>query len=456
MSRFPKFRSHSKKNCSPARSAALAVLEAVLTGGETLLDRIPDLDTRCADERDLALARDIVSGTCRWRGKIRHILLQAAPRLENFPPTVQRILEMSVYQLLYLDRVPEYAVLSEAVELTKIYHFTGLASAVNGILRTITRTRDAVSFPNAEEDLAAYLAAVHSHPLWLVDRWLDIWPREKVESLCAFNNSIAPLSLRVRSDRDSALTKLETLGVSTKADPRFSQRIEVNTNARASWELFDTSDWVAQDGAAMLIAPLLDPQPGWRIWDACAAPGGKTTHLADLTKNQAFILATDHNGERLSKVRGQIDKLGLKTVTTHVLDAACERPPLEGGGFDAILIDAPCSGWGTFRRHPDLRWRLQSGDAKKFGRQALQILENAQTYLRVGGIMVYGTCTLSPEENERVISAFLERRPEFIAEPVKPFLPSAFHEAQTKEGYLFVFPADWNIDGAFAARLRKR
>lgn len=456
MSRSQKLRAVAKKYVSPARSAALSVLESVLTDGKTLLDRIPDLNTLCADERDLALARDIVSGTCRWQGRIRYILLQTAPRFDNFPPTIQRILEMSVYQLLYLDRTPDYAVLSEAVELARIRKFAGLASAVNGILRTITRTKGAVVFPDADKDFAAHLAAVHSHPLWLIDRWLSIWPEEEVRSFCEFNNTIAPLSLRARGDRDAATHHLTNQGIAAHSDLRFPNRIVLDSESHLSQELFEASDWIVQDGAAMLIAPLIDPQPNWKIWDVCAAPGGKMAHLADLTQNQASILASDHSADRLQKVDNLIEKLGIRNATTQKIDALQKLPPLEVAGFDAILVDAPCSGWGTFRRHPDLRWRLQSNDAKKFGKQALQILENVQTYLRVGGVLVYGTCTLSPEENEQVVFAFLEKHPEFGIESTAPFLPDAFLKAQTKEGFLSIFPPEWNMDGAFAARLRKR
>ncbi|MBN2326636.1 MAG: 16S rRNA (cytosine(967)-C(5))-methyltransferase RsmB [Candidatus Omnitrophica bacterium] len=435
--------------------AAFRVLESIHSEGKTLLDAAPSIEDHCHDARDRGLARDIAFGACRWKERIRHILQQAAPRLDNFPPAVQIILEMSVYQMLYLDRVPDYAVISEAVDLTRTQRFGGLAPAVNGILRAVSRTRDNVSFPEPAKDFASYLSTVHSHPKWLVDQWLNIWPKERVESFCRFNNTIAPLSLRVRIERLAALEKLEKMGFKAEADRRFADRILLQANGASLQELFKESDWVAQDGAAMLIAPILDPQPGWRIWDVSAAPGGKTTHLSDLTENKAQILASDNHAERLKKIEEQKTKLGLTNVSIQKIDARRKQPLLEKEPFDAILVDAPCSGWGTFRRHPDLRWRLQREDSQRFARQALQILENVQLYLKPDGVLVYGTCTLSPEENEQLIAALIERHPEFQIEPVKEFLPSAFQEAQTEDGYLFVFPADWDMDGSFAARLRK-
>ncbi len=445
-----------QKTISPSRYAALQILEAVMTNGNTLLDKIGDLESLCNDSRDLALARDIVSGTCRWWGRIRYILMHAAPRLDHFPPTIQRILEMSTYQILYLDRVPEYAVLSDAVELARASQMGGLSAAVNGILRTLTRNRGKVNFPDAATDFAGFIASVHSHPKWLIEQWLTIWSREQVESLCQFNNTQAPLSLRLRNDRDAAMEKLATMGLLPQIDARFENRIILEGNARSNPHLFECNDWVAQDGGAMLIAPLLDPQPDWRIWDVCAAPGGKTIHLADLTQHKASILASDSHPERLKKLVEQKERLNLDSITVLKLDALQEQPPLDGGEFDAILVDAPCSGWGTFRRHPDLRWRLQNGDSKKFGRQALQILENVQKYLKKDGIMVYGTCTLSPEENEQVVLNFLDRHPNFQIEPIQSYLPPALVEVQNQVGCLSVFPSTWNMDGAFAARFRKR
>jgi len=232
---MPQSRQHKPRPrhaCSPARLAALTVLENVLSEGKTLLDTLSRLEPLCPDERDLALARDIVSGTCRWWGRLRHILLHAAPRLGDFPPTVQRILEMSVYQILYLDRVPDYAILSEAVDLARKHRFSGLAPAVNGVLRTVTRTRNEIPFPSPENQFSAWLAAVHSNPQWLVERWLDIWPKENVQSLCEFNNTQAPLSLRTRIGRKAALEELHAAGIAAQADERIPNRIILEADSR--------------------------------------------------------------------------------------------------------------------------------------------------------------------------------------------------------------------------------
>ncbi len=452
----PRKQTKSNNKCSPARIAALEVLNAVLTDGKTLLDTLPELEKGDYDPRDLALAREIISGSCRWLGLNRYYLKSLAPRLEDFPPVVQRILEMSVYQLTKLDRVPDYAVISDAVELTRLSKLQGLTKAVNGILRNITRKYKDIALPDAGKDKGEYLSITYSIPLWLVNKWLDLWTYEEVESFCEFNNTRASLSLRIRCDLQTALDDLRKLNITAETDERFSNRLVINQEERVPQSVYNSTMWNVQDGAALMIAPILDPQPGWKIWDVCAAPGGKTFHLADLSDDQTKIIASDRNASRLNKLNKQINKYSPGKISTLEIDALLDHPPLEGSAFDAILIDAPCSGWGTFRRHPDLRWRLQSGDARRFGNQALKILENINKALRPGGILVYSTCTLSTEENQNVINTFLDRHQEFTVEPVAPYLPPAFKDAQTKEGFLFVFPPLWNIDGAFAARLRKK
>ncbi|HQH71827.1 MAG TPA: 16S rRNA (cytosine(967)-C(5))-methyltransferase RsmB [bacterium] len=449
--------SRTYRKSSPARSGALTVLEEVLTHGKTLLDGLPLLDPACSDPRDLALAREIVSGTCRWLGRVQYVLRHYAARLDQFPPIVQRILELSVYQLLFLDRVPPYAVLSDAVELARERKVPGLAAAVNAILRKVVQEKESHGRVDSTGlDPERFLEAEYSHPAWLVKRWREIWPEEMVDSLCRFNNTRAPLSLRAREDVEAALSELRRRNLPAELDSRVPGCMMIDFPGSAPAGLFDLDLWVAQDGAAMLIAPLVDPQPGWRIWDVCAAPGGKTLHLAGLAGNQAEIVATDVNPSRVDRLRDQVKKNGNRGITVLELDALRQNPPREGGRFDAILVDAPCSGWGTFRRHPDLRWRLQPGDMVRFGTQAARLLERVQRRLKPGGVLVYSTCTLSPEENEDVVTGFLRSHPEFTLEPVDAWLPPAMAKAMNPGGCLEVFPPVWNLDGAYAARLRKK
>ena len=445
-----------KPSCSPARYHALRVLDRVLTRESTLDEALPDLEEGCCDARDRALGREIASGTCRYLEQLQYVLGRFAEHYFRFPPTVQRILELSCYQLLFLDRVPEYAVISDAVNLTRNEKFAGLVSAVNGILRSLARQRESIVFPRRESDWMEYLSITYSHPRRLIERWREIWPEEKVEALCRFNLTRAPLSLRIRTNRETVIEELRQQGVHGSADMRFSDLVTLDPDIPVEPQLLASPHWVVQDGTASLIAPIVNPTPGWRVWDVCAAPGGKTFHLADRMKGEGTIVATDRSPARLQRLRTRMEQLGISCVEALVIDPLRDLLLLDFGVFDAILLDAPCSGWGTFRRNPDLHLRLRPEDSIRLGEQALQLFEQVHGRLKNGGILVYSTCTLSPEENEQVIERFTARHPEFEIEPVTPFLPESFREAVTPHGYLSIFPPDWNLDGGFAARLRKR
>lgn len=439
---------------SPARKAALIVLEQVLTRGETILESLSTLENQGSDPRDAALTREIIFGTCRWLGPLRSALKVHAPKLEKFPPPIQRILEMAAYQLLYLDRVPVYAVISEAVNQARWRKFPRLTGAVNAILRALaksaTQAPPAVSLSPIHQ-----LVQTHSHPVWLVEQWLSIWDEADVETLCQYNNTRAELSLRLRVPYEQAAERLNQMRLAFTRDERFPNRITLLPDQSIDARFFEDSSWVVQDGAAMLVALAASAKPGQRVWDVCAAPGGKTFALADQMKGEGEIIASDKNPSRLQKVQDQIKRLGLAMVRPHVFDALKDRTPPGGGLFDLIVLDVPCSGWGTFRRHPDLRWRLQPEDSPRLATMALQMLENTANYLRPDGVLVYSTCTLSPEENEGVVRQFLAAHPEFSIEPLGPVIPAPFLSAVQKEGWLRVFPPQWNLDGAFAARMRK-
>lgn len=445
----------AKKNITHARLSALLVLENVFSREETLLEMLPLLEEQCTDPRDLALAREIVIGTCRWLGRIHHLLYNLAPRFDKFPHSIQRILEMSAYQLLFLDRVPAYAVISEAVDMARYRQFPALTGPVNGILRSITRDPGAFPPPQKEEDFIKHLSITESHPEWLIQRWLDIWDQNEVESLCQYNNTRAPLSLRLRCGFEEAEKALQAKQITVCRDERFTDRIDISGDATATQAIFNADKWTVQDGAAMVISSVVGAKPGDMLWDACAAPGGKTFYLADQMHNRGKILASDKSEARLDKVIEQRDRLKLSCVVPYILDAAKDAPPPGFDLFDAILVDAPCTGWGTFRRHPDLRWRLQKDDSERLALLALQMIEYVKRYLRPGGILVYSTCTLSPDENEGVIKKFLQGNPDFSIDPVTPYLPEAFRDAVSPEGWITLFPPKWKIDGAFAARLKR-
>jgi len=449
-----KINSHSQ-SIAPARIWALKLFDAVMTEGKTLNEVLPQLESAGLAENDFRLAREIISGTCRYWGKCRFALNQFASNLEKLPTIIQRILELSTYQLFYLDRIPDYAVLNDAVELSRRNRFSKLTGVVNGILRNLERNMHSIKWPDSKDHFAYAIAIEHSHPQWLVEEWCKRWGNQKTEELCRYNNTRAPLSLRIRGDFDKAIQELTTQNVAFQIDNRFQNRVDISPDCTLDSVFFQNPNWVAQDGASMLVVDLLNPQPGWRVWDTCAAPGGKSFYIADRMNQEGEILASDKSANRLQALIDQKQFLKDEFIQTQVIDLQAKNLSLDLGEFDAILVDAPCSGWGTFRRHPDLRWRIRPEDPKRLAKLALQLLDRAQKYLKSGGILVYSTCTLSAEENENVVTQFLNLHPNYEIEPAASFLPNTFQCAETKQKSFGLFPSDWNLDGSFGVRLRK-
>lgn len=442
------------KSVSPARTLALQWLHRCLSEGDTLLDAMNERPSGL-DPRDLSLAREIASGTCRTLGPVRFYLKAAAPRWENFPPMVQRCLEMSIYQLRDLDRVPAYAVISDAVQLVRINRFGGLTKAVNGILRTVDRNPSIAATPETGGASVHQMAVEFSHPEWLVVRWNALWGDKATRALCQFNTTRAPLSLRLRPPVEASLQELSRQEIPFERDERFPDRVCVppDTDWNPGW--FSSPHWSIQDGAAMLVVKAMGVQPGMQVWDVCAAPGGKSLAMADVLQGNGHVLATDRSSQRLTRLDERIADLGISGITTQTLDALKPKG-LPDTHFDLVLIDVPCSGWGTFRKHPDLRWRLKRDDSRRLAKQALVFLQNVCKTVKPGGCLVYSTCTLSPEENQSVVESFLARNNQFETKSIRDEVPPAFLEAVTKEGWLEVHPARWALDGAFAARLQRK
>lgn len=443
-----------KPKISPARVYALNVLHDVLTNGELLDEALEQsLPVEIADN-DRALARETASGTCRQLGKIRYTLKQFANRFEHFPPLLQRILELSTYQLLFLSRVPDFAVVSDAVNLANQKKMKGLSKAVNGILRNLSRQKDALSYPGKDEDFIQYLTVEYSHPSWLLQKWQSLWDDAEIEELCRFNNTRASLSLRIRGDMDAAKQILSDLNIQFRDHEVLSNILLIHADSQVDPSLYQNKHWVVQDSIMTLPARIMNPQPGWKIWDVCAAPGGKTFHLADYMNGTGTIFATDRSAHRLEKLHDLMRFLGYENIQPLALNPLHDTLPQEISGIDAILLDVPCTGWGTFRRNPDLRWRLKQGDSKQLSEITLQLLAKTVAQLKPGGIVVYSTCTLSPDENEKVIQRFLEENHSFQLKDIHSYIPLEW-QSGIRSGCFTAFPPITNTDGAFCARLQK-
>ena len=408
-----------------ARQAAWQVLQAVASGAyaDAALER--ELQRTKLESADRALVTELAYGAIRQRALLDAWLdrVGKVPARKQ-PPKLRWLLHLGLYQLLFNDRVPASAAVSTTVELAKRGGLGRLAPVANGMLRAVLRRREGLGqepwlgleLPN---DPAEALALRRSLPPWLAELLLEWLPAERAESFALACNQAPPLDLRVnplRAKPEQLLVAMQEAGV--EAEPLEGLAAGIHLSGR-SGDLrrlpgFGEGQWCVQDRAAQRIAPLLAPQPGQWVLDACAAPGGKSTHLAELMGDQGRIWAVDRSEARLERVRRNAERLGVTSILTKAAEAQhlAEHQPDWLGRFDRILLDAPCSGLGTLARHADARWRITPEDIEELTLLQRQLLEGMLPLLAPQGRLVYATCTVHPAENGELIAAFLAEHPE--------------------------------------------
>ena len=440
-----------------ARGAAALVLRMVLDDGAYTNialnqylrgSRLSDLDRR--------LATELVYGTVKALGTLDWYLAQCVTRpLDKVAPEILCILRMSAYQLLYMERIPAAAACNEAVKLTRSVSHEGSAKFVNGVLRGLLRKQAAgeLSFPEEGEDDAGYLSLKYYHPRWLVKRWLGPWGREGTERLLAFDNSAAPVCLRVNTlvtTREQLLQALAEAGAQVHASAWSADGIvcEKLPSLHALMAALPKHFYI-QDESSMLVAPLLAAAPGMRVLDLCSAPGGKTTHIAQLMQNKGEIIACDVHEHKLELIAENAKRLDITCIEPLLNDATVERSEWLGA-FDRVLVDAPCSGMGVLRRRAEARWRKQRKDLKLFPPLQLAILEQAAKYVKEGGRMVYSTCTIEQSENHYLVEEFLVNHPEWQR---VPFVHPRTGEEVTE---LQLLPQVDEIDGFYICVLERK
>ena len=419
---------------APARVAAYEVLRSVSTGRADLPAAVAAARTRLHDERDRALATDIATGTLRWRGTLDHLIAHAARRpVTRLDDEVVNILRLSLYQLLHLTRVPASAVVDDGVSLTKKAGKKSASGFVNAVLRNVSRSRNDLPLPGRPEDLmdrAAvldYLSITLSHPRWLAERWLDRVGFERAEAWMAFNNQPARLTLRANTlstTRDALMSRLADRDVDTHAGRYAPDAIVVDRgNLR---DEADAGEFLVQDEASQLVALLAGPTPGARVLDTCASPGGKATAVAASLASGARLVACDVRERRTALLQKTVASAGAANV--WIVQADVTAPLPFNAPFSTVIVDAPCSGLGTLRRDPDIKWRRDAEALQAFAAAQRTMLEHAAAAVAPAGRLVYATCSSEPEENEQVAAAFLEAHPAF-----KPVRADAAHSAIARE-----------------------
>jgi len=401
--------------------------------------------------KDADLVTALVLGVLRWRLRLDHALQSLLRHpLDRLPPRVRAILRMGAYQILFLERIPVYAAIHESVALAKRYGHPGTAALVNAVLRRLAREGE----PPVPEDPMEALAIRHSHPRWLLDRWVARWGMVEAERMMAANNQTPPTFLRVntlRTTPEEARRRLEAAGVRTEPGS-LPESLRVTSGPFGVRLGLVTEGWVyPQDEGAMVAARALDPQPGEVVVDACAAPGGKSTHLAALMENRGRVVACDVHPRKVEAIRRLAARTGATCVEARVLDARRLGDVLPGEA-DRVLVDAPCTGLGVIRRRPEIRWRVAPDGPARAAELQRELLVGAARVLRPGGVLVYAVCSLEPEEGPDVVQwgmASAGVQPD-------PFrIPWRGGTLEAAEGWLTLLPPVHGTDGFFIARLRR-
>ena len=451
---------------APARRVALDAVSSV-SAGTDLPDALARTRDQLTDERDRALAAAIVIGTVRWRARIDfHLQQTTTRRLDALDAIVLETLRLSVFQLLFLERVPAAAVVDDAVSLVRRGGKTSAGGFVNGVLRTLSRSRDRLVLPAApatihtadDRDQAIHaLHVVGSHPRWLVARWIDRIGLDAATAWVTFNNVEPPLTLRVnrrRGSRELTAERLRAVGVETAPTRLSPDGLTVTAGNPLRTSLAASGDFLLQDEASQLVPLLAGVRPGHRVLDACAAPGGKALALADDLNGVGLLVAADARARRVALLRRVLE---AHSASASLVEHDLSRGVPFGAVFDRVLVDAPCTGLGTLRRDVDIRWRRQEADIALAAAQQTRLLAEASQAVASRGRLVYATCSSEPEENAQVVSAFLAAHPGFQRVSAQTLIDEGVASTllNPETGELFTRPDDHGLESFYAAALER-
>ena len=447
-----------KKSC--AREEALLILNSVINEGA-----FSDIEIRKKLSRtdliriDKALVTEIVNGTLRNLTKIDWVINKFSKiKTSELSNIVKGVLRTAIYQILFLDRVPDSAICNESVKLTKKYANQRTANFVNGVLRNIIRNKDNIGFPK-EDNLLEYLSIKYSHPLWLVDLWLNSYGAEFTKELLKSNNKVPPLTIRVnklKTSKEDLLNLLDLSNISWNMGLYNNEAISIKgISSLENLDLFKKGYFQIQDESSMLASKILDPKPGDVVIDVCSGPGGKATHIAEIILDDGVIIARDIYSHKLKLIKENARRLGSTSIKAELFNANNIDKSLIAKA-DAVLVDAPCSGLGLVRRKPDLRWKKTLEDISKLSKIQLKILNNASLYVKKYGTLVYCTCTLSKKENIDLIKKFLRGNNLFVLDDISKFLPKNLEAPNKQEGYVELYPNIHATDGFFIARMVRK
>ena len=411
------------------------------------------------DDRDRGFVTELVYGSLQRKNTIDFIIeyFLKGRSLETLDGWLRQLLRVAVYQIRYLDTIPDRAVAYEAVETAKRWGHQGIASFVNGIIRNILRRPEEPSYPSKQRHLAKYIALKNSIPEWLADMWLEQLGQPVVEEFLQVTNLPPAFTVRrnqLKIQHDAFVDQLDQLGIEWEQSPFVDEAFylkhigDVSKNPAFVQGLF-----TIQDESSMFVAKVMQPGNKSTILDACAAPGGKTTHIAEMQADQGAIVANELHPHKLTLIKQLVKRLGITSIVTREGDFT---EMVADKAYDFVLLDAPCSGLGVIRRKPDLKWTIKAEDIEELLGLQKRFLDHAAAFVKPGGYLVYSTCTINQAENEHMIKQFLERHQEFSGADIKDSIPGELHVHMKNFYSLQILPHYMNSDGFFIAKLYKK
>ena len=444
-----------------ARELILDLLLAIDNGSPSHAAIRDVLDKhRYLPRQERAFVKRVTEGTLEYQLQLDYILnLYSSVTTARMKPVIREILRMSVYQLKYMDSVPDSAVVNEAVMLTQKRGFYNLKAFVNGVLRSIARELSAISWPDREKELPRYLSIRYSMPMFLTEKWLAVYGPETTEKILSDMVTEKPVTIRCRtslSDPETIRKSLISQGVHVEQAPYlpYAFRISGYDNL-TDLEAFREGKIAVQDVSSMLVAEAAAPKRGDYVLDLCAAPGGKSLHVGDKMEGYGQVDARDISDAKVALIEENIQRMQSINVQTRVQDATVFDADSECIA-DIVLADVPCSGYGVIGRKPEIKYRTSPKRLEELVSLQRLILERAQEYVKSRGVLIYSTCTISQEENEENMMWFLNNHPSYRLESLDPFLPEELHSESTGLGYLQLLPGVHGTDGFFIARFRRK
>ena len=395
------------------REKALQIINDVLYKGTFLEESLEILKASNIDERDFAFIKEITTGVVRNKTYLDYVIKQNSKvRFNRIHKIILSILEMAIYQMYFLDKVPDYSIVDESVNLAKIYGNKGSISFTNGILRSISKEKALqVTLKNSIDNLSTY----YSHPRFYTEYFYDNYGEEFTKKLLKANNEKPPFTIRVntlKTNKDELIIDLSEAGFDIEETTYVNALNVLNPNGIIDTEFFEKGYFYVQDLGSILVSTFLNPSKDSKVLDLCAAPGGKTTHLSELMDNTGEIIACDKSKGKIKLIKENAKRLGCTNISPRVNDARVLNEEFINN-FDYVLVDAPCSGTGLYRKKPDIKWNKGIDDLKELGVIQLEILNKAKEYVREKGLLLYSTCSLSKIENEDVIENFLKENENF-------------------------------------------